>query len=207
IVIDPASDENAINGHVVTHMRGTQGSVVFIFSPPKSKSGTLNLLLSDGSSLPVRLGHQRVHWCLLDVHLSSSHTLDYTAFNALTYTDKMLVLFGPANAVGVVSINSTPLEVEVPKGRKPLVVEHEGMTLVVMSDEMADETFLHGNDLYVGVGGITPEGEPLPSTGGKTHTHIDATGKAKSHSTKIPEGYAGEKLPKISIGNWECAIP
>ncbi|HCT45049.1 MAG TPA: hypothetical protein DF699_07545, partial [Phycisphaerales bacterium] len=32
-------------------------------------------------------------------------------------------------------------------------------------------------------------------------------GKAKSHSTKIPEGYAGEKLPKISIGNWECAIP
>ncbi|MFG0298039.1 MAG: beta-galactosidase [Phycisphaerales bacterium JB047] len=207
IVIDPASDENAINGHVVTHMRGTQGSVVFIFSPPKSKSGTLNLLLSDGSSLPVRLGHQRVHWCLLDVHLSSSHTLDYTAFNALTYTDKMLVLFGPANAVGVVSINSTPLEVEVPKGRKPLVVEHEGMTLVVMSDEMADETFLHGSDLYVGVGGMTPEGEPLPSTGGKTHTHIDATGKAKSHSTKIPEGYAGEKLPKVSIGNWECAIP
>jgi beta-galactosidase len=207
IVIDPASDEQSIQGHAVTHMRGSQGSVVFIFSPPKSKPGTLNLLLSDGSPMPVRLGHQRVHWCLLDVHLSSSHTLDYCALNALTYTDNALVLFGPANAVGEISINGTPLEVEVPKGRKPLVVEHEGMTLVVVCDEMADETFLHGSEIYVGVGGLTEDGQPLPSTGGKTHTHIDAKGVAKNHNTKTPEGYAGEKLPRVNLGNWECAIP
>lgn len=206
IVIDPASDEQSINGHAVTHMRGSQGSVVFIFSPAKSKPGTLNLLLSDGSPLPVRLGHQRVHWCLLEVHLSSTHTLDYTSLNALTYTENTLVLFGPANAVGEVSINGTPLEVEVPKGRKPLVVEHEGMHLVVVCDEMADETFVHNNDIYVGAGGLTVEGEPIPSTGGKTHTHIDPKGVAKTHSTKTPAGYS-DKLPKVSLGNWECAIP
>ncbi len=206
IVIDPASDEQSINGHAVTHMRGAQGSVVFIFSPVKSKPGTLNLLLSDGSSLPVRLGHQRVHWCLLNVHLSSSHTLDHTSLNALTHVENTLVLFGPANALGEVSINGTPLEVEVPKGRKPLVVSHEGMNLVVVCDEMVDETFVHHSDIFVGVGGLTVGGEPIPSTGGKTHTHIDAKGTAKTHSTKTPAGYA-EKLPKVSLGQWECAIP
>ena len=207
IVIDPASDESAISGHAVTHMRGTQGSVVFIFSPPKSKHGTLNLLLSDGAKLPVRLGHQRVHWCLLDVHLSSSHTLDYTSLNAMAHTENTLVLFGPANATGEVSINGTPLEVEVPKARKPLVVEHEGMTLVVMSDEMSDETFILGSDVYVGVGGLNAEGEPIPSENGKTHTHIDESGNAKTVTTKSPEGHAGAKMPKVGFGNWECAIP
>lgn len=207
IVIDPASDENAISGHVVTHMRGTQGSVVFIFSPPKAKPGTLNLLLPDGAALPVRLGHQRVHWCLLDVNLSSSHTLDHTSLNTLTTTDKALVVFGPANAIGEVSINGTPLEVEVPKGRKPLVVSHEGMTIVVVSDEMADETFVHENHIYVGVGGVTPDGSPVPSPNGKTHAHIDPSGEVKNHTTKPVEGFPGDKLPKVALGAWECASP
>lgn len=207
IVIDPASDESTIAGHAVTHMRGTQGSVVFIFSPPKSKPGTVNLLLSDGAKLPVRLGHQRVHWCLLDVHLSSSHILDHTSLNAMAHAGNTLVLFGPANSIGEVSINGTPLEVEVPKARKPLVVEHEGMTIVVMSDEMADETYVHGKDIFVGVGGLNAQGEPLPSDNGKTHTHIDESGNAKTVTTKAPEGYTGTKLPKVNLGNWECAIP
>lgn len=207
IVIDPASDESSINGHAVTHMRGSQGSIVFIFSPPKSKPGTLNLLLSDGSPLPVRLGAQRVHWCLLGVHLSSSHTLDYTTLNAFTHTDKALVLFGPGGTSGAISINGTPLEVEVPKGRKPLVVEHEGMCIVVVSDEMSDETFVHDQTIYVGVGGLTAQGEPIPSMGGKTHTVIDPSGDSKTQTTKLPEGHAGAKLPKVNLGNWECAIP
>lgn len=207
IVIDPASDEQSINGHVVTHMRGSQGSVTFIFSPPKSKSGTLNLLLPDGASLPVRLGHQRVHWCMFEVHLSSKHTLDYTSLNALTATDNALVVFGAANAIGEVSINGTPMEVEVPKGRKPLVVDHEGITLIVMCDEMADETFIHENHVYVGVAGLTTDGQPMMSPNGKSHTHINPAGVAKTHNTKYIEGYAQEKLPKVSIGNWECSIP
>ena len=207
IVIDPASDEDSINGHVVTHMRGSQGSVTFIFSPLKAKAGTLNLLLSDGSRLPVRLGHQRVHWCLFDVNLSSKHTLDYTSLNVFTATENALVIFGAANAIGEVSINGTPMEVEVPKGRKPLVVDHEGMTLVVMCDDLADETYIHEKHIYVGVGGVTMDGLPIPSPNGKSHTHIDPTGIAKSHNTKYVEGYAEDTLPKVSINAWEQAIP
>jgi len=207
IVIDPASDPSSINGHIVTHMRGTQGSVLFIFSPPKAKAGTMNLLLSDGAPLTIRLGHQRVHWCLFDVNLSSQHTLDYTSLNTLTTTENALVVFGAANAIGEVSINGTPMEVEVPKGRKPLVVDHEGMTLVVVCDEMADETYIHDNHIYVGVAGVTQDGVPIPSLNGKSHTHIDPAGVARAHNTKYPEGYAQEKLPKVSVGSWERSVP
>lgn len=207
IVIDPASDESAINGHVVIPMRGAQGSVVFIFSPPRSKHGALNILLGDGTRMPVRLGHQRVHWCLLDVHLSSSHTLDYTTLNALTATDKALVLFGPANSIGEVSINGTPLEVEIPKGRRPLVIDHEGVTLVIVCDEMADEIFVHEQHIFVGVGGLTMDGVALPSANGKSHTHISPDGTMRNHNTRHVEGYAGDKLPKVALGAWECAVP
>lgn len=207
IVIDPASDEDSINGHVVTHMRGTQGSVTFIFSPLKAKAGTLNLLLSDGSRLPVRLGHQRVHWCLFDVNLSAKHTLDFTSLNVFTATENALVVFGAANAIGEVSINGTPMEVEVPKGRKPLVVDHEGMTLIVMCDDLADETYIHEEHIYVGVGGVTMDGEPIPSPNGKSHTHIDPNGVAKAHNTKYVQGYADETLPKVNINAWEQATP
>ncbi len=207
IVIDPASDPSSINGHVVTHMRGTQGSVLFIFSPAKSKGGTLNLLLSNGAPLAVRLGHQRAHWCMFDVNLSSQHTLDYTSLNALTATDNALVVFGVSNSLGEVSINGTPMEVEVPKGRKPLVIDHEGITLVVVCDEMADETYVHDGHIYVGVDGVTTTGEPIPSHNGKSHTHIDPSGVAKTHNTKYIEGYAQEELPKVGMGSWERAIP
>tara|TARA_R110002072_G_scaffold42064_10_gene117947 strand:+ start:89557 stop:92316 length:2760 start_codon:yes stop_codon:yes gene_type:complete len=207
IVIDPASDESSINGHIVTHMRGSQGSIIFIFSPLKAKAGTLNLLLPDGASLPVRLGHQRAHWCMFDVNLSAQHTLDYTSLNTLTATDNALVVFGAANSIGEVSINGTPMEVEVPKGRKPLVVDHEGMTLIVVCDEMADETYIHENHVYVGVGGLTPDGVAMVSPNGKSHTHIDPEGVAKTHNTKCIEGYPDETLPKVNIGGWEKAIP
>ncbi len=207
VVIDPTPDADAIHGHVVTHVRGSHGSVAFVFSPPKSKPGTVNLLLPDGSLLPVRLGHQRVHWCLFDVNLSARNHLDYSSLNALCSADDVLVVFGPGGGSGSISINGTPLELEVPKGRKPLVLEHEEVTIVVVCDEMADETFMHERDVFVGVHALTAEGLPIPSPNGKTHTHVAAGGKTKTTTTKPVAGDPGEKLPRVSIGGWECAQP
>lgn len=205
VVIDPVVDEDAIQGHIVNQMNGSQGNIIFIFSPPRAKSGTINLLLSDGSSLPVRLGNQRVHWCLVGVNLSPKHTLDYTSLCALDATEDTIVLFGPGGSVGEVSINSAPLVVEVPKGRKPVAVMHEGICVVIVSDDVIDETYMHGSEVFAGVLGVTPEGLPISSPNGKTHTHITPDGKAKTTTTKIDDRDPGEKFPKINLANWECA--
>jgi len=205
VVIDPVVDEDAIQGHIVNQMNGSQGNVIFIFSPPKARPGTINLLLSDGSSLPVRLGSQRVHWCLTEVNLSPKHTLDYTSLCALSSTEDTLVLFGPGGAIGEVSINSSPLVVEVPKGRKPITVMHEGICVVVVSEDVVDETYMLGSEVYAGVHGLTVDGVPMPSPNGKTHTHITPDGKSKTSNTKPIDRNPPEKLPKITTGNWECA--
>ncbi|MFK7759136.1 MAG: beta-galactosidase [Phycisphaerales bacterium] len=205
VVIDPVVDEDAIQGHIVNQMNGSQGNIIFIFSPPRARAGTINLLLSDGSSLPVRLGTQRVHWCLTDVNLSPKHTLDYTSLCALSSTEDTLVLFGPGGAIGEVSINSSPLVVEVPKGRKPFSIMHEGICVVVVSEDVVDETHMLGSDVFVGVHGLSVEGEPMPSPNGKTHTHVTPDGKSKTTTTKHLDREAPEKLPKIALGNWECA--
>ncbi len=205
VVIDPVVDEDAIQGHIVNQMNGSQGNIIFIFSPPKAKAGTINLLLSDGSSLPVRLGSQRVHWCLTDYNISPKHTLDYTSLCALSTTEDMIVLFGPGGGVGEVSINSSPLVVEIPKGRKPVAVMHEGVCVVIVSEDVIDETFMHGSEVFVGVHGLTEDGEPIPSPNGKTHTHVTPDGNAKTTTTKYLDRDPGEKAPKIALGNWECA--
>ena len=205
VVIDPVVDEDAIQGHIVNQMNGSQGNIIFIFSPPKARAGTINLLLSDGSSLPVRLGSQRVHWCLTDYNISSRHTLDYTSLCALHTTEDTLVLFGPGGGLGEVSINASPLVVEVPKGRKPVAIMHEGICVVVVSEDVIDETFMLGSEVFVGVHGLTDDGLAIPSPNGKTHTHITPDGKSKTSNTKSLDNEPGEKLPKINIGNWECA--
>ena len=205
VVIDPVVDEEAIQGHIVNQMNGSQGNIIFIFSPPRARPGTINLLLGDGSSLPVRLGSQRVHWCLTDVNISPKHTLDYTSLCALSSTEETLVLFGPGGGIGEVSINSSPLVVEVPKGRKPFSIMHEGICVVVVSEDVVDETYMLGSEVYAGVHGLTQDGLPMVSPNGKTHTHVTPDGKSKTTTTKHLDRDPGEKLPKVSLGSWQCA--
>lgn len=203
ILIDPAPREGTISGRAVTHLRGTQGSALFIFSPPRSKPGTLPLLMSDGSALPVPLGNQQVHWCLLDTHLTARATLDYATLCPLFFAGTTLVVFGPSGATGAVSINGTPVELEVPNGRRPVTIKLDEITIAVVSEELADETFHHAGTVYVGVSGLTTLHEPLPGSS-KTHTEIAADGTVSTVTTRSPDDTPA-KLPSINIETWELA--
>jgi hypothetical protein len=204
VVIDPAPREGAINARTITHLRGTQGSVLFVFSPPKSKPGTLPLLMSDGSSLPVPLGNQQVHWCLLDTQLSGRARLDYATLCPLFFAGTTLVVFGPAGATGAVSINGTPVELEVPKGRRPVTIKVDEITVAVVSEDLADETYHQNGTVYIGVAGLTPAGEPLPGSS-KTHTEIAPDGATSAVTTKAPDDAPPARLPSINIETWEAA--
>jgi len=205
VVIDPSTETSSIQGHNVTQLDGTQGTVLFVFSPERSRAGTMNLLMSDGSSLPVHLGAQRVHWFMLDVSLTPKHHLEYSSLCALTHTPDMLVLFGPAGGVGEVSINGTPIVIEVPRGRRPVTVVHEGLSVVVVSEEVVDETFLSaGGELFVGVARLDESGEPTPSRGVKTYTRVSPDGATKSIPCRAPGRDPGSRVPRIGLGGWEC---
>lgn len=198
VVQDPGSDHA---GAIITHMHGSQGSIAFLFSPKSGKSTAgqrVELLRPNGTPLSVYLGKQRVSWCMFDVHLGGHSVLDYCGLNVLDSTKDFLICFGPGGTVGSLAINGTPIEITVPKSRKPAVERLEGVTVVVVSEDFIDTTYLGNNCVYVGVGGICSDGEPISL--GKPFTTVNTEGKAKSTSgTKFPA------VPKVSLGAWESA--
>ncbi|MEZ6242002.1 MAG: beta-galactosidase [Phycisphaerales bacterium] len=207
IILDPAiapggvgrGGETAHLAPIVSHARGAQGDVAFIFSgaedadlAKKPALTRFRLLLPDGTTMPVDLGRQGVAWCLFDVNLSARATLDYCSLNAFGAVGDVFVCFGPAGGLGAVSINGTPLEVVIPKGRKPLVEEVEGVHVVVCSGDMIDETFLADDAVYVGVDGLSATGEPIPGDG-RPYTRVGADGATSNVAARE---YAKPKLPK-----------
>jgi beta-galactosidase len=198
VVQDPSADHQ---GPIVTHMNGNQGSIAFLFSPKSGKSLTgqrVELLRPNGTPLGVHLGKQRVSWCLFDVHLNGHAVLDYCGLNVLDAVGELMVCFGPGGTVGELAINGTPIEIQVPKGRKPAVERLEGVTVVVVSEEVVDQTYFGDGAVYVGVAGVTRTGEPIP--GDKPYVTVLPEGKPKSTSATKPASD-----PKIALGPWSAA--
>lgn len=207
VLVDPSADvgsdepgDGRAGGVSVAHAPGTQGGVTFVFSDSaKKRPDSVSLLLPDGSPLRVPLGEQQVSWVLTGFLLTPRVELDYCALNAFGLSGEMLVCFGPAGSIGELSINGTPLEVEVPKNKAPVVERHEGMTVVVVNEEAVDNTFMNETACYVGVEGVTAKGEPVPIPSKQYHEVLaDGTTSARN-------GGKAKAAPKATLGAWERA--
>lgn len=199
----------------VVHAWGSQGSVVFVFG---DETGTLKtqpgaLLLPDGSTLPFDLGSQPVAWFLQDARISGRAQLDYTNLSAFANVGRVLILFGPAGTRGVVSINGSPLEVDIPKGASPTTIDHEGVLLVIASDEQIDTIHLDGDSVLIGVAGVLRGGEVIPHPDHKQYVRIEAEGASVTHKAHVANGKqsAGAQKKKTSshapfkINDWAIA--
>lgn len=204
IVADPAGRSGVCS---VVHAAGAQGAVAFLFGDDpqgaKPQRRTLNLLLNDGSELPASVMSNGVAWCLFDVNVSGRSRLDYANISALGHAGRSLVLFGPAGAQAIVSVNGSPLEAEVPDGGPPVVLDHEGLTLVILDEAQADATFITDDAVFVGVGGVTPDGHALPLAGHKTYLKVSADGVHKTIAHDA--NHAKPKPAKISLSAWQTA--
>jgi beta-galactosidase len=207
-VVDPASltaRAGKAADPAIVHVRGSQGSVVFLFGSPgatgKAKRAERTILLANGVHLPVTLPDQSVAWCLCDVNIAGRAVLDYTNLCAFTAIDRMLVLFGAAGSEGIVSINDSAVSFEVPKGKTPRVERHEGITLVIANTEQIDACCPHDGSLLVGVDGVTPEGEYIPHPKHKQCIVIDPTGEVSRQSMAGGRSRAGQSALK----DWEAA--
>lgn len=196
----------------VVHASGSQGGVAFVFTPGPADKGevrTVELMMHDGTALPVHLTHQSVAWCLINASVGGRANVDYCTLCALGAVGRTLVVFGPVGTRGTISINGSPLEVEVPASgvRNPEVIEHENMFLVVVSEELADSTFFSEDAVYVNASGLTTDGRPMPIEGQRQITRIDGEGDVRTVDTaKLSLTKKAEKAPeKIALHNWVCA--
>ncbi len=188
------------------HVQGSQGGMAVVFrdlpekGDPSLSNTPMNLLLGDGTGLEVSFGDQAVIWCIFDHHLVNRSHLDYCSLCALAMVGKVFVCYGPAGSSGEICINGSPLEVIVPRGKNPLIEEHEGVTIVVCSQAQADVTFVLDQAVYVGAETIDAQGRCIAAPNYRTITRIDAQGQTKSITPHQPEAES-----KASLKNWLMA--
>jgi beta-galactosidase len=201
----PKASKATVSGPIVAHAAGPQGSVAFIFSAPGTpeSGGKVRLLLPDGGVLPVDTGGVPVSWCLFDTYLSGRAKLDYCGLSAFASVGKTLVLFGPAGADGHLSVNGSPLQVTVPKGKTAAVIEHEGVTLVVCSREQIENVFATDDAVYIGIAGLTHAGQPLALHGEKKVTCISAEGQTQQVPAAAPP--ARRSAERATLSEWSSA--
>ena len=187
----------------VIHVPGTQGDAVYLLRPElgKSKPASVNVMLPNGLTLDVPLGRDAVAWLLLNVNLGPVGTLDFTNLRPWAFVDRrMLVLFGPAGADGVVSLDDARLDVHVPTGREPLVEQHEGVTLVVLNDQQVDAAYLYRDGLVVGAGGLDDAGQPVARQGWAQQYRISSEGDVE----RVSSGRQRKPTPP-RLSDWQRA--
>lgn len=184
----------------IVHLKGSQGDVVFILRGEKDRRSELDLMLPNGQTLPVPLGDDQAVWLLLNANLGGVAHLNYTNLRPWAFLDRrVLVLFGPAGASGIVCIEDAEFHLKVPTGKEPLIEQHEDVILVVLNTQQVDHAYVHKGGIALGAAGIDEAGEPIPASAAGL-TLIDVQGKVTRRSDKPMRTATAPRL-----GTWRHA--
>ena len=149
----------------IVHLHGAQGGVVFIFRRPgdaKTPARPVDLLLPDGSAMQVFPGHEQVNWLLLDARLAGRATLDFSNLTPLATVGRVLVMYGQPESTALVSINGSTVEFTVPADKEePVILEHEGVILVVGTKAHLGSIQIVEDGVYLNCDKVTISGEPV----------------------------------------------
>lgn len=209
ILLDQRHHTSSGDPVAVIDLVGSQGSVAFILAKEPeaiSKSTrvrTMDLLLGDGSSITVSLGKQAASWVLFDVLLDGRGTMDYCTLNAMALAGKCIVCYGPAGTQGMVSINGSPLTVDVPKGKTPLIETHEGFTIIVGNEESIDTIFATEHGVFVGVESVNADGIPVGMPGAKSCVIFGLDGKKQKFVLEDARP-ARVGTPSVALSDWKA---
>jgi len=197
----PQGDDHALS---IMHRQGSQGDVIFLLRSPRDRTAEVNVLVPDGQTLPVPLGDDRAAWVALNVNLGGVSTLTYSNLRPWAFVDRrLLVLFGPAGARGIVSIDGTPIDLAVPKAGAAMPVVHtiDSITVVVLNEDQVDASWVTAEGVVVGAGGFDGEGNAVSLRGFKQVVLIKADGVAQKVNAK-PQAVV-KTAPRL--GAWSTA--
>jgi len=124
----------------IVHAPGENGSAVFVLRDPNAKTTKglkRELLLPDGRTLEVDLKDSPAVWCLLDAAIGPNSRVDYANASPFWSGPRALALTAPAGSEASFSINGSAGVATASRGKTPTVIEHEGVTVVVLSTEQA----------------------------------------------------------------------
>lgn len=184
----------------IVHRQGGQGEVIFLLKSSKDKTRQVDVMLPEGLTLPIPLGSERVAWFVRNCNLGGVAELNYTNLRPWAFVDrKMLVLFGPAGAEGLLGLNDAQYQFKVPTGVEPLVEHQEQLTIVVLNNLQVDSAYLFEGGLATGCAGLDDAGQPLATCGKLPLRRIDTCGKITRTSKAGPGRVSA---PKLESWHW-----
>lgn len=182
----------------VLHQHGTQGTLVMLAKAEKDKTRHTTLMLPSGLQLDVPHAGQRAAWVLLDAPLAGNATLDYTSLSPWAIVGRrLLVVFGPAGAQGVVSIDGQHHDLSVPGGKTPTVIAGDAVHVAILNHEQVDAAAIAPQGLVIGCDGLDENDQPRPLKGWGTQFIIAPDGEISRKRINSPRKPAAPRL-----GDW-----
>jgi hypothetical protein len=179
----------------ILHHQSSQGEAIVLAKSAKDKSKHTELLLTNGLTLDVPHAGQRAAWVLIDASLGGRTTLDYSSLSPWALMDRqLLVVFGPAGAEGVISIDGEHRSVTVPTGKTPTVIEGDPIHLAVLNHEQIDAAYRHEAGLFIGCDGFDDDGKPRVLKGWGTQFTISTDGEVTRKRVSPPTPPAAPRL-------------
>ncbi len=192
----------AHDGLAVYNTSGTKGRWAVVSNGGDDEITTATVSLHNGIHLEVPLGLIGATAIPIDLQLNVDSKLDYANCTPLgLFGENILVLHGPADWEAVVSVNGKVVRATVPDGFSPVLIDHEGLKIVLISSECAMRTWWVDDLLIFGpdfVGQTAQDIVERPNA--KQYAVIGLDGDLKKIKATITES---KKQPAPRLGKWK----
>ncbi|REE94584.1 glycosyl hydrolase family 35 [Paenibacillus taihuensis] len=183
---------------------GERGAIAFLSTHGAKRE--LPITTREGKQLTVHLGEVAATVLPIGLQLFDDVTVDYSNLCLLTQDEakRILVLYGPAGTVGVVSVNGVEQKIPVLRRKVQYSGVIDGVSVIVVDEELArrcwivDEQIVFGPD-YIAETLVDGGLDLRVSEGTPDVTYLDADGLPVTRSFKHePREF---KLPEL--GEWK----
>ncbi len=135
----------------VSDLSGPNGSWVIVSNNGCRDVQTATVSLPDGPRLTVPLGTLGAAAIPYKLALAADKQLDYANLTPLgMFGEKIIVFHAPAGWAARISINGKEIQAKVPKGDEPLVIDHDGLLVLLVSSDLGSRTWFVDGALVFG---------------------------------------------------------
>ena len=188
----------ARNGPVVLSLVGPRSRWTVVSNGGDPSIASASILLNDGRELAVPLGPLGAAAVAMNLRLTDRHLLDFANLTPVGFFgDKLLVLHGPDGAAASLSINGAPLAASVGVKDELRLIDHQGLTILLLSSDLAQRCWPMEQSLVIGPAfvGETPE-QVVPMPGAKDYAVVNWQGQLTRKKESLAEApHATPKLP------------
>ena len=191
---------NVHNGTDVLNMYGPLGRWAIVTNNGKYDVSTATVSLPEGPRLEVPLEPFGAAAIPVDLQLTQTHHLDHVNLTPLgMFGGRILLLHGPAGFEAVLSVNQREVRCQVPAGDEPVLIDNQGLLVVVVNSSLAERTWPLEDSILFGpafVGETADDVVHCP--GAKQVTTLNLEDGKLTHKKVKPPGERKPACPRLS---------